>query len=1514
MSLWLIFVCFGMPVVVQALETGGFASSGSGDRVIYLNEEKKFLDDFDAQKISILRNSAWRESSKGSFVLDLSKSKNPNGELRPLKFVMTPQEKNFRLWNLYVQEKINHEWVYKYKGSPLGYVENREGQEPKFVSYLNSTNIQHVLGQLKISYLTANSTNEVPADLDQFADQHPSATAGLICSELIEENFSNKDQYKMIPTVFDSFDPNVAGTIGNGKNYLAKKRAMKGSIGASASLLSSRNLKSNDVALTSLYQKSITSAFETTLMAVVNFQHRFYGSLDAQTWKNELLSTKNLQEKTIDSPRYQKLIQEQLPVVLKQVPVKITAGQMQKAIVQFNALHQSIDHSCAQAHQKYLNSSASQRPVFLEEKTYTSSDREMRNQNRTHGVARENLQAMYKKQIIPKIKAMIDSNDLKILFGSKKFQNKIGSFESKKCIETGKSGLNQISLADVYLGMDESRKNLFASLDYRIQEYGAEMSEYAQIIAKYIVSYPMMIKTINHQIKTFNGQDLDELRISCNVINNIYQDEKFERYVDYGFMGVAFIAGALTAGAGTAVVLTVMGGLTAIEATEAGLDWYKGYQLEGDGRKGLLVGSNTVIGSQDVVNRAKSIQTQAKWDFALTLASFGVGDIGGEMYKASKNTTKVATKNADMMTKSADGVVPIQPIGSKSDDMIPPTTSIKNPVNKFETIDVKIAAGKNGKQATKISQEFSHEFVVASQKIQKKFGDQYQLLHIQNGDGLVFNPEGKLQKLFIHEELLELEEVVAKKTIGRVTWEAQGNTIAKFIKLDDGITLEILNQPRQIKIHLPNGKKIITKMDHEMDDYMRVFMQTVEDQGVNLTEGFIFRSGNKIILVKPDGTILKGKRIGAEVVFSNHAEEVYVGAYRHPIFTIDREKWGSPTQWQRVSWDGNSSDLTGFEVPTVKDDGIPTGFGDINCSGLSFSGDAWLSKKSPLSCALPDSYFKDIVGVNKGLEELVGKSPTVTPQNAALHYNSTHEIFDDYISAHDRLMKMEDGGTALVYVKDTNGFSHVHNAKKEGRVVVYYDFQARTISTDPKAQFFSNRSNKIDIVETTKYHQSNNLLPFKKNATKELNLDDQLESFKPDDIAKPEFGIIGPVVPSQHDKILSRMMDQRKKLMDEMDGEVLTTIQAWDRFELGMDELKKQLHTLGYSKTDEYVDLFSRIIHQNNQLVEQVKKKLSVANIQFVEKTSRNGSKRLQIHLPKKHSWMKYMDQHFPKSDELPTLIFEPRKSPREGLSYLGKHTYGINDGALEKLTKDQMVADLFRMEVAESIKMPRLSEIKWVKGKVPLEKLDQFYKKQLNLLDYDLRAFNQKPEVEKFYKIVNSMPEADRQELIHVLHSFSKYQLCLTIDGVSKIADDHFALAYMYYLRHKKSFALSGIVLEGSKNLNNNFKMLPLANMEDFKKTPFFRDRELMGNMYIPPDEIHFAPDELYRLLTSDQNILQGIENEARNVYIIQEIRNTEQANVYQVLAMHADEGEVLLIMTRKGDQFEFKRIPGTG
>jgi len=1042
---------------------------------LYLDEEKKFLDEFHAKKKEIISNPNWRETAEGSYVLELADSTNPAGEKTPLRFVMVPQKSEFRFWNMYAQQKAKNQWEYKYKGSPLGYVDNGESREPKFVTYLNSSSIESALTKLKIPYQQARVIPDAPIDPALIVDNYPSAAVGIACKDIINEYYED-DKHGMVPTVFDVLPEEYENAVRTYKNYQGLKSEVMGTpnVNMNGSVFGPKKRTYVDDAIIALGRKSRDEAFKTTLAGVVNFQHRFYSKLTLENWMKVLKDPKNVSDSTVNSGDYQRLVQQNISNVIPLSKPTLTTDEKLKAIAKLNALHKSINASCAEANKSYSTSDSSIGYIPHGEKPYTASDRQVMDFNRQNRIARANLEAKYKNQFTPMIKAELATNDLGVLFGSEKFQDKVGTFDAEDCFKTGKSGLNEnISLADVYLGESESSKNLFEALDDRIEEFqiNGYTSEYLDIIKKYVVSYPLMIKGINAGLT--RPSDIQQLRLSCVAIGDVYHDEKIEQFLDYGFMGVAFIAGALTAGAGAAVVLSVAGGVTAIEATEAGLDWYGGYQLQSNGRKGLLTGNNTVNGALSVIDRGKVIVTKGKWDFGLTMVSFGAGDILAESYKATRAATRTANITQDAVTKGADDVRHLRPVEvtpPKPVQEIPVKSRSATSLDRSEQVDLKIAAGTGAKQTNGVVEELSQEFIEANQKIQKKLGDKYRLIHIEDGDGLVVNPRGELQNIYIYKETFELESTVVSKSVKNITWEIQGKSIIKKVKLDDGIVIQISDQPKQMLVTMSNGKTILAKTDSSIDDMMSTFLISTKDQAVEIAEGVVFRSGDRILLVKPDGTVFKGERIGSEVVFSNQAQEIYINAARHPILTIQDAKWGKPATWQRVTWDDGTSDLSEFEVPTLKDDGFPSGYGDINCSGLSFSGDAWLSKKSPLSCALPDAHFRDIVGSDKGLDDVVGKSPTVTPQNAATHYSSTHEIFNEYTAVHDRLMKMQDGGTALVYVKDTNGFAHVFNARKEGGRVVYYDFQARTISTDPRAQFFNNRTNKIDIVETTQYH------------------------------------------------------------------------------------------------------------------------------------------------------------------------------------------------------------------------------------------------------------------------------------------------------------------------------------------------------------------------------------------------------------------------------------------------------------
>lgn len=158
---------------------------------------------------------------------------------------------------------------------------------------------------------------------------------------------------------------------------------------------------------------------------------------------------------------------------------------------------------------------------------------------------------------------------------------------------------------------------------------------------------------------------------------------------------------------------------------------------------------------------------------------------------------------------------------------------------------------------------------------------------------------------------------------------------------------------------------------------------------------------------------------------------------------------------------------------------------------MSFSGDAWLGGKGPLSCALPDARFRSQFdgGVRAGEESGktvsdLGLLPTDAPPNAAIFYGSPQEKFKNFQNMHERLMQMPEGGTALIYQIDLpsplSGIDatqarlsgHVLNARKEGGKVVDYDFQKRQVSLEPEAIIQTPTMNfDLDIIETTGYHR-----------------------------------------------------------------------------------------------------------------------------------------------------------------------------------------------------------------------------------------------------------------------------------------------------------------------------------------------------------------------------------------------------------------------------------------------------------
>lgn len=486
----------------------------------------------------------------------------------------------------------------------FGYLENFESREPTFVSYLTSSNIQSALDKLKITY-QENRSVEVAMTSEMIIENFPSAAAGVACEDLIAQQF-DKDKYGMVATVYDVLPKELETKVREYKNYEGFKKAVGGTpnVNPNGSVLGPKKHTPFDDAKVELARIARDEAFKTSLAGTIAFQHRFYGKLDEQTWTKILTNTTNVSEETASNAKYKKLLQENISTIIPLTKPTMTVDEKLKLIAQFNDLHKSINQSCQTAAVEYRKSDASTGTILHGEKPYTASDRQVMNFNQKNRDARAALEAKYKNQFTPQIKQLLATNQLGFLFGSEKFQERVGTFDAEDCFKSGNSGLNEgITLADVYIGQLESMKNNFAALDDRMEEYQSD--QYMDIVQRYVASYPLLMKNINSRF-TSSYRDTQMLRLSCMAIDSIYEDEKMEQFIDYGFMGVALIAGALTAGAGAAAVLSVMGGVTAVEATEAGLDWYNGYQLQMHGRKGLLSGNNTVDGALSVVNRGKT--------------------------------------------------------------------------------------------------------------------------------------------------------------------------------------------------------------------------------------------------------------------------------------------------------------------------------------------------------------------------------------------------------------------------------------------------------------------------------------------------------------------------------------------------------------------------------------------------------------------------------------------------------------------------------------------------------------------------------------------------------------------------------------------------------------------------------------------------------------------------------------------------------------------------------------------
>jgi hypothetical protein len=760
---------------------------------------------------------------------------------------------------------------------------------------------------------------------------------------------------------------------------------------------------------------------------------------------------------------------------------------IEKEVVEFNKHVKAIKSICQtikKQNDSDIHQAVEQTPTyFVSPGNEYNIDSKIQKDGEKFATIEQKYQALADQGAKEHLDYISSETPLALFWSSKIFTEAAKKFSPQGCVKDGNLHLNLITIDNVVSGISEVRNNFITSINKQVEIIQSKRNTYGGKTLKTMIrSSPLAVHTAILQRNV-----VSEILFTAQNVKEIYQKDQFNVYVDHALMATGFsaglVAGAFSGGTLGAAIFYVMLTVDAVSLARGGTQWYDAYFLDQKIRQSMASGQIRQSEGMAALEQNQADLKAGKTVALMTVGGNAVGyGVGAGIKAATRNKTIVnVVSNADESVGAGSRATTAIGDAASVTTKVQNANRVYSAENKLVTqtmdrsnFDVKIAAGKN--QPISERAHLSEEFTQAAQKIQEKFGPGYRVLHVQETNALVINPKGKLEEVFIYKDGVELEGMVNAITFENVTWKIEDGNIVKEFNVADGTTIRIFDDPKKIIIIDSNGRKIATKLDPTLESDISNFLISADDQVAQISEGFVLRNSDRILLIQFDRTVLNGKRSGSEVIFSNSDKEVIVNASKNKILDIDHARWGKPYEWKVLTMEGVSHDVSRFNVPKLMDDeGIPSGYGDINCSGLAFSGDVVLAGSSSKSCALPDFHYSDLVVKDATLSDVVGKSPTITPQNAAIHYGSKMETFDDYVSAHERLMKMEDGGTALIYTKNPQQMAHVANARKEGNQVVYYDFQDRTISIDPEVQFFYNNTSKIDIVETSQYHQFQDL-------------------------------------------------------------------------------------------------------------------------------------------------------------------------------------------------------------------------------------------------------------------------------------------------------------------------------------------------------------------------------------------------------------------------------------------------------
>lgn len=622
--------------------------------VVSLAEELAFMQQFQRSKEELLEHDAWYKSeNEDLYILHL-----PQAQPRALKFVMIPQKEELSNWNLYVQELRDGTFSYKYNKHPLGYWDHSESRDSKYIAYLTPENMENTLIQQNIEYMPLPDP-EIQRAETMF--EQPERLVGGMCKEIMADKWEDQDPHGWITNVYNPYSPEELRAIKDmGQGYEALKQTVD-----QDNVLADKNLRKQ--AKVQNFKEAHKQALAASVYHTMSFVDYYNGGMTQSQWKSYFYKNPHLDADTLRDPLFRNSVEKIVPLFVQHdQQSKISYAEVQTNLDKIKALHRNIEvNVCGQAKKEYDNSHASASLVMTgttgpDGRHEDASTRHAVDHNSTVKAARKRLTKKYNEKVLPQIAQTMAANKLQLLFMSEYFRDRIGEFDVDDCLKEGKSGLAQdLTMADVNQAIMDASKSLAVTLNDRIGEI---TDDHDDVMKTYIQSYPHVVRGVYQNIDGTTDEGWEQLSHACHLIDDMTQEAQNERYLDYGFMGVAVIAGFLTAGASMAVTLSVMGGITAIEAIEAGHDWYRGYLMDDHAKKGFLIGQNTYQGAEDAISYASGIRTQAVMDFAMTMAAYGAADVGGEMYRAHKLAKGAkATPSSSPKTTSVSSSKTIKP-------------------------------------------------------------------------------------------------------------------------------------------------------------------------------------------------------------------------------------------------------------------------------------------------------------------------------------------------------------------------------------------------------------------------------------------------------------------------------------------------------------------------------------------------------------------------------------------------------------------------------------------------------------------------------------------------------------------------------------------------------------------------------------------------------------------------------------------------------------------------------------